>query len=104
MAERRTVIPQKLIHTITEQKDEQGKFIPYSIRVLTRDGEEIDIDRVVHIPIKKGDEKAIRNQRRGMIRFKILSSGEIRYVYKGLIIEINGKRVVNYINKEVIHE
>lgn len=101
MATNYPCLSHKLIYMLAEKKDEQGRFIPYSIRAVTKDGELIEHDRVVHVPVKKGDMRAIRSQRRGVRRFKILSSGEIREVYECLIIEVNETRFLTSINGRV---
>lgn len=103
MAEKIQCLSYKLIHLLTESTDSSGKFKPYAIRALTKHGEVIEHDAVVHVPIRKGDAKAARDQRRGLIRFKILSSGEIRQVYACLIMEINGTRISTSINGKVQH-
>lgn len=95
---KKTVCSYKDIRMYAEQQDADGKFVPYSICALSKNGELIKHDSVVHVPIRVGDEKGIRRQRRGIRRFKILSSGEIRDVYETLIIDINGVRFLTSIN------
>lgn len=98
MPQKKTVCSYKDIRMYAEQQDADGKFVPYSICALSKNGELIKHDSVVHVPIRVGDEKGIRRQRRGIRRFKILSSGEIRDVYETLIIDINGVRFLTSIN------
>lgn len=101
MANHIPCLSHKLIYTFAEKTDKDGRFIPYSIRAITKEGELIEHNEVVHVPVRKGDVQAIRRQRRGIRRFKILSSGEIREVYECLIIEINGTRFLTSINGRV---
>lgn len=103
MAEKLQCLSHKLVHLLAEKTDSEGKFIPYSIRALTKDGELIEHDAVVHVPIKKGNLQSARDQKRGLRRFKILSSNQIRQVYSCLIIEINGTRISTGINGKIQH-
>lgn len=101
MQKKKAICSYKDIRHFAERQDAEGWFIPYSIRALTISGELIELENVVHIPIKPGDKKEIRRQRRGIRRFKIISSGEIREVYEALIIEIDGVRFLTSISETV---